>query len=172
MVLAFPGLDIVTIVLMLSTTLLIFGLARIIDGVFAEYIPTRLREISGGVGILEIVVTITTMIYSQYITQTLIQLLSFVLLVHGITSALIGGFAETLPRLLRGLFMIAGLLSITLSAVAFMSIPLGFLVTVYMLAIGYLSSGIAEIILGITALKRGTRDDLSDEMKAMEQKMP
>lgn len=152
-VLAYPGLDILTLILILSTALLVVGLGRIIVGVFAKYISIRLRTINVGAGLLEIAVTITTILYPQYITQTLIQLLSVALLVHGTTSAIVGRFAKTLPSLLRGLFVVVGLLSITLSVVALVSIPIGFLSLVYILSIGYLSNGIAEIILGITGTK-------------------
>jgi uncharacterized membrane protein HdeD (DUF308 family) len=161
-VLAYPGLDIVTIILMLSTTLLVFGLARIIDGVFAEYLPYRFRIFSVGVGLFEIVVTITNMLYPQYITQTLIQLLSTALLVHGTTSALIGRFAATLPSLPRGLLMVFGLSSIALSVAAFISIPLGFFTSLYMLSIGYLLNGISEIVLGITGIRQSQNDGLLD----------
>ena len=158
-VLAYPGLSILTLILILATALLDIGLARIIVGVFAQYISTRLRAINVGAGLIEIVITITTMLYSQYITQTLIQLLSIALLVHGTTNVAIGGFTKTLPSLLRVFFVAVGLLGIILSVTAFVSIPLGLLDTVYILSIGYLSNGIAEIILGITEIKRSQNGD-------------
>jgi hypothetical protein len=40
-----------------------------------------------------------------------------------------------------------------LSVAAFISIPLGFLTSLYMLSIGYLLSGIAEIGLGIAGIR-------------------
>jgi uncharacterized membrane protein HdeD (DUF308 family) len=162
-VLAYPGLDILTLILILATALLVVGLARIMVGAFAEYISIRLRAINLGAGLLEIAITITTMLYPQLITQTLIQLLSVALLVHGTTSLVIGRFARTLPSLLRGLLAIVGLLSITSSVIALISIPIGFLSLVYILAIGYLANGIAEIILGITGIELSPNDDLSIE---------
>jgi hypothetical protein len=152
-VLAYPGLDILTIILILSITLLVFGLARIIDGVFAEYLPYQFRLLNVGVGLIEIVVTIMNLLYPQYVTQTLIQLLSAALLVHGTTNALIGRFAVILPSLSRGLSVAFGLSSLALSVAAFISIPLGFLTSLYMLSIGYLLSGIAEIGLGIAGIR-------------------
>lgn len=53
-----------------------------------------------------------------------------------------------------------------MSVAAFISIPVGFQASVYMLSIGYLSTGIAEIILGITGTKRSQNADLLDETKA------
>lgn len=172
LVLAYPGLDIVTLILMLATALLVIGLARIIIGVFAEYIPDWLRALNVGAGLLAIVVTITNMLYPQYLTQALIQLLSLALLVHGTTSALIGRLVTTLPSLPRGLFMIFGFSSIALSVAAFISIPLGFLTSIYMLSIGYLLSGIAEIVLGITGIRRSQNDDLLGKIDLMVQKGP
>lgn len=41
-VLAYVGLGILTLILILATALLVVGLARVIVGVFAEYIPTQI----------------------------------------------------------------------------------------------------------------------------------
>jgi hypothetical protein len=84
----------------------------------------------------------------------LIQLLSIALLVHGIINAAIGGLGGTLPTLPRGLFVVVGLLSIALSAIAFVSSSISFLNLVYILSIGYLLIGIGDIILGATGIKR------------------
>lgn len=107
-----------------------------------------------GAGLFEIAVTMTNILYPHYITQTLIQLLSAALLVHGAISAVICGYARTLPSLVRGLFVVAGLLGMTLSVASFLFLPLGFLASVYLLSIGYLSNGIVEAIWGITGPKR------------------
>ena len=155
MVLAYPGLDILTLILILATALLIVGLGRIVVGIFAEFISFRLRLIEAVAGLLGIAITITaTLFYPQLVTQTLIQLLSIALLVHGIINAAIGGFGGTLPTLLRGLFVVVGLLSIALSAIAFLSSSISFLNLVYILSIGYLLIGIGDIILGATGIKR------------------
>ncbi len=167
-VLAYPGLDILTLVPILAIALLVVGLARVVVGVFAEFIPIRLRAIIIGAGLFEIAVTMTNLLYPQYITQTLIQLLSVALLVHGTISAVIGGYVRALPSLLRGLFVVAGLLGITLSAGAFLSMPLGFLASVYLLAIGYLSNGIVEAIFGITGPKRTQSDIPFEKTKQLE----
>jgi hypothetical protein len=153
-VLAYPGLDILTLVPILAISLLVVGLARVIVGAFADYIPIRLRVIIIGASLFEIAVTMMNILYPQYITQTLIQLLSVALLVHATIGAVIGGFVRALSSLVRGLFVVAGLLGITMSIAAFLSLPLGFLASVYLLAIGYLSHGIVEAILGVTGPKR------------------
>jgi hypothetical protein len=101
----------------------------------------------------------TNILYPQYITQTLIQLLSVALLVHATISAVIGGYVRALPSLLRGLFVVAGLLGITMSVAAFLSLPLGFLSSVYLLSLGYLSNGIVEAILGIMGPNRTQSND-------------
>lgn len=174
-VLTYPELDILTLTYMLMIALLVIGLARIIFGAFAKYIPDWLRALNAGAGLLEIVVTFAIILYTQYITQatqTLIQLLSTALLVHAITTALIGRFVKTLPRLLRGLYMIIGLLNIFLSALAFFSIPygFGFLTAVYTLSIGYLSTGMLELILGIVGIRRRRNDDMLGAINSIVQK--
>jgi uncharacterized membrane protein HdeD (DUF308 family) len=167
-VLAYPGLDILTLVLVLAISLLVVGLARVMVGVFAEFIPIRLRAIIIVASLFEIAVTMINILYPQYITQTLIQLLSVALLVHATIGAVIGGFVRALPSLLRGLFVVAGLLGITLSVAAFLSTPLGFLASVYLLAIGYLSHGIVEVIWGITGPKRTKSGALREKKKPLE----
>lgn len=156
-VLAYPGIDILILIPILAIALLVVGAARVVVGVFAEYIPIRLRAIIIGTGLFEMAVTMANLLYPQYITQTLIQLLSVALLVHGTISAAIGGYVRPLPSPLRGLFVVVGLLGITLSVGAFLSIPLGFLASVYLLGIGYLSNGIGEAIFGITGPKTNSK---------------
>jgi uncharacterized membrane protein HdeD (DUF308 family) len=171
-VLAYPGLDILTLILILVIALIAIGLARTMVGVFAEYMPDWLRTLNVGGGLFEIVVTIMIILSTQYITQTtqeLIRLLSVALLVHGTISALIGRFVETLPRLLRGLCVIIGLLNIALSTWAFVSTPLGLLTSIRTLSIGYLSTGIIEIILSIFVIRRSRNDDLLDTINPMVQ---
>jgi uncharacterized protein involved in cysteine biosynthesis len=155
--------------------LLVIGLARIIFGAFAQYIPDWLRALSVGAGLLEIAVTFAIILYTQYLTQAtqaLIQLLSAALLVHGITDFLIGRFVETLPRLLRGLCAIIGFFNVILSVFAFFSIPFGFgfLTAVRTLSICYLSSGMLGIILGIIGIRRRQNEDLLDTIDSMVQK--
>jgi uncharacterized membrane protein HdeD (DUF308 family) len=153
-VLAYPGLDILTLILLLATVLLVIGLGRIIVGTFGENISIRLRTIDVAAGLLGIAITITAMLfYPQLVTQTLIELLSIALLVHGIISAAIGGFAGMLPSLLRGLFVTVGILSIVLSIIAAVFTSLTFLTLIHILAIGYLSIGLAEITLGVVGIK-------------------
>lgn len=50
LILAYPGLDILTLVLILATALLVVGLARVIVGVFAEYMPIRFTGDQRGSG--------------------------------------------------------------------------------------------------------------------------
>jgi hypothetical protein len=155
---------------MLAIALLVIGIARVIVGVYGEYMPDWLRALNIGGGLLAIVITFANVLYTQNITQTLIQLLSIALLIHGTISALIGRFVETLPRLLRGLCVIIGLLNIALSTLAFVSTPLGFLTSIHTLSIGYLSTGIIEIILGILVIRRSRNDDTLDAINSMVQK--
>ena len=171
-VLAYPGLDTLTLVLMLASALLVIGLARIIFGIFVEYVPDWLRALNISAGFFGIVVTIINMLFPQYITQTLIYLLSVALLASGITSALVGRLAEPLPNLLRGLFMIFGISSIALSVVAFMSTPLGFSTSLYALSTGYLVSGISEIFLGVTWIRLSQSEKVLDKAEHMVQKEP
>jgi uncharacterized membrane protein HdeD (DUF308 family) len=81
--------------------------------------------------------------------QVLIYILSFALLLNGIARLVIGGFARALPRWLRGIFVVVGLVTIVLSVFVFVSPAFGFLALVLMLSFTFLFNGIARIAQGI-----------------------
>ncbi len=152
-VLTYQELAILTLIFILSIALLIIGIARVLGGIFANYLSDGLQAINVGTGILALVLAIVAILYPQLATQVLIYLLSFALLISGIARIVVSGFANLLPCWLRGLLVVVGLLAIVLSVVVFISPALGFLTLVWLLSIGFLLSGITRIISGIT----GTR---------------
>ena len=153
-VLSYPNISQLTQVLMLITALLIYGLARIIIGLFGGHISVRLREFSVASGIFVIVVTLIAIINQLSVAQTLIGLLSIMLLFQGVISAIIGRFAKTLPDLVRGTLFALGLLSISSSVVALLLAPLPFSTSIGVLSVGYLSNGITLMVESALKTKR------------------
>lgn len=152
-VLLYSELAILTLILILSIVLLVAGIARILAGIFAKYLSDGLRAINVGAGILALVLAIVAMLYPQLATQVLIYLLSFALLIHGITRVVIGGFAKVFPSWLRGLLVVIGLVTIILSVVVFVYTTLGLLTLVFLLSIAFLLNGVARIVSGITGIR-------------------
>jgi len=153
-VMVYQELAILTLIFVLSIALLIIGIARVIIGISARYLSDGLRALNVGTGILALVVAIVALLYPELATQMLIYLLSFALLINGITRLIIGGFAKVLPSWLRGLLVVVGLLTIVLSVVVFISPAFGELTLVFLLSITFLLSGIARIASGITGIRQ------------------
>jgi uncharacterized membrane protein HdeD (DUF308 family) len=158
-VLLYPELAVATLIFVLSITLLIIGVGRLIIGIFARYLPDRLRTLISGAGILSIILATMTLLYPEIATQMLIYLLSFALMFIGVTRVLVGGFGKFFPAWLRGFLVVVGLLTIVMSVAAVVLPALGFLTLVFMLAMTFLLNGIARTVSGIIGLPSETELD-------------
>jgi uncharacterized membrane protein HdeD (DUF308 family) len=149
-VLAYQELAILTMIFVLSIVLLVTGIARIFTGIFAKYLSDKIRALNFGVGMVAMVLSIVTLLYPNLTTQVLIYILSIVLLLNGVARLAIGGFARAFPKLIRGFFVVVGILTIVLSAVVFVSSDFGFLALILMLSLTFMFNGIARIVQGVT----------------------
>ena len=145
-ILSYPNLGQLNQIFMLATAILIVGLARIFVGMFAKHIPFRLRAFNVVLGIFAVAVTLTAIINQLKLTQTLIQLLSLVLLFHGANSVMVGRYTENLSRFSRGTLFALGVLCIALSVWTLLIAFLALSTSIDALAVGYLAVGIAEIV--------------------------
>lgn len=152
-VLVYPQLAILTLIFVLSLSLLVVGIARVLIGVFAKYLSDALRALNLGAGILALVLAIVAILYPGFATQMLIYLLSFALMLNGIARVVIGGFAKVFPSWLRGLLVVTGIVTITLSLAVVVFPALGFLTLVLLLSIAFFLNGIARIMSGITGIR-------------------
>ena len=97
-VLLYPTLGQLTQILILRTALFAFGLARITLGAFAKHLPDTLRVFGIGLGILEIVATAIAIVDQLLFTQMLVQLLSIVMLIHGVNRITIQRICRSFVR--------------------------------------------------------------------------
>jgi len=148
-VLVYQEVAILTLIFVLSIVLLVTGIARIINGLFAKYLSNGIRAVNVGIGIVAIALGIVALLYTDLTTQLLIYILSFALLLNGVARLVIGGFAKAFPKWLRGFFAVVGILTIILAVVVFVYSELGFLALVLMLSFTFMFNGIARIIQGI-----------------------
>ncbi len=103
-------------------SLLVTGIARILNGIFAKYLSDKIRALNFGVGMVAMVLSIVAILYPNLTAQVLIYILSLVLLLNGVARLVIGGFARAFPNWLRGFFIVVGLsLQSVLAAVVFVS---------------------------------------------------
>jgi uncharacterized membrane protein HdeD (DUF308 family) len=145
-VLAYQELAILTMILVLSVVLLVTGIARIFNGVFARYLSDGIRAANIALGIVALV-------YADLTTQLLIYILSFALLLNGVARLVIGEFGKAFPKWLRAFFAVVGVLTIILAALVFVYSDLGFLALVLLLSFTFMFNGIARIIQGVTGIQ-------------------
>ena len=141
-VLAYQELALLTLILVLSVILLISGIARILTGIFANYLSDGVRTLNFGTGLVAIVLALIAMLYTNLTTQVLIFLLALVMLLNGVVRVVIGGFERAL-----------GAATITLSAVVCVYTDFGALVLVLMLSFSFMFNGIARVVQGIMGTK-------------------
>jgi uncharacterized membrane protein HdeD (DUF308 family) len=152
-VLAYQELAILTMILVLSVVLLVTGIARIFNGVFARYLSDGIRAANVAIGIVAIALGIVALVYADLTTQLLIYILSFALLLNGVARLVIGEFGKAFPKWLRAFFAVVGVLTIILAALVFVYSDLGFLALVLLLSFTFMFNGIARIIQGVTGIQ-------------------
>jgi len=89
-VLAYPELAILTLIFILSTALLIIGIARVVIGGFSKVFPSWLRGLLLGVGLLTIILSFVVFISPAFGFLTLVFILSIVFLLNGIARIVSG----------------------------------------------------------------------------------
>ena len=111
-VLASPGLAIFTLLFLLSLALFFLGVARIAHSFAAKLWSKGHRALRAVGGVLAIILGALVLAFPELGTGTLVFLLAFALLVHGIVSLVVGGsgVAGLLSKWVRALLVIVGAL--------------------------------------------------------------
>lgn len=148
-----PELTIATLIFILSITLIIIGIARILNGFLGEKLSDGLRAVNIFVGLLSFVLAFFVLIYIQLTTIVLIYLLSFILLLNGIARIVIGGAIDEFPGWLRGFLIVVGAMSIGLSFLIFLVPRLGAATIIIYLSLVLIINGITRIVRGATGRK-------------------
>src|SRR5919197_3296051 len=157
-ILAFPGIAIYTIILMLSVVLLIIGVERIAIGIASSSPPSpnkSSRFANIGLGALVIVLAIVVMSYPLHTAAFLILLGAFALLFNGIARIVQGIANKNAPRWSRSFLVGVGALSIAVSALVMVHpISIGVVLLALVISISLLINGIQMIASGITGKQR------------------
>jgi uncharacterized membrane protein HdeD (DUF308 family) len=146
-ILAFPGIAIVSILLIIGILLLIVGIESVITGIFVK---SKSRMASIGLGIIVIILGIIVMAFPVGTTVFLIILIGVALLIDGI-SRLIHGFGDKESlRWSRGFRIGVGALEIALGIMVMVSPAVGVAFVAFIIAIALLIVGIQMIVAGIS----------------------
>jgi uncharacterized membrane protein HdeD (DUF308 family) len=185
---AYPGLAVFSIIVLISIVLLIIGIERVIIGMlsYSRPYPDEQQSVSSsffssffigrrsspftniGLGIIAIVLAIVALAFPLIATGVLIALVSFGLILTGV-ARIIFSIKEVLPhydKTRRNIFkwykvltLGIGVLSIILAVIIIVSPALGIFFLALVLSVALLINGIEMIILGITG--RGLEGVLS-----------
>ena len=154
MVLVYQELAILTLILVLSIVLLVTGIARIFNGIFARYLSDGIRAANVAVGIVAVALGIVALLYPNLTEQVLIYIISLALLLNGVARLVIGGFAKAFPKWLRAFFAVVGILTVVLAVIVFVYSDFGFLALVLLLSFTFMFNGIARIVQGLTRTQK------------------
>ena len=148
-VLAYPGLAVLSLILLLSIGLIFLGWRDVVVGVMGKFLPTWLRAADIVFGILAFVLSVVVIFSPSVAVTTLVVLLYFALFVRGVAALSMAGAAKMLPSRLRAASAAVGVLSIIL-AVIFLVFPgLAIGTLIFLLSIGLLFVGIEAIAAGV-----------------------
>jgi uncharacterized membrane protein HdeD (DUF308 family) len=147
LIIAFPGIGIVSIVLIVGILLLIVGIESVITGIFVK---SKSRMANIGLGIIVIILAIIVMAFPVGTTIFLIILMGVALLIEGI-SRLILGFGDRESRgWSRGFRIGVGALEIAFGILILVSPAVGVAFVAFVIAIALLIVGIQMIVAGIS----------------------
>ena len=148
-VLAYPGLAVLTLILLLSIGLIFLGWRDVVVGVMGKFLPTWLRAADIVFGILAFVLSVIVIFSPGVAVTTLAVLLYFALFVRGVAALSMAGAARMLPPRLRAASAAVGVLSIILALVFLVFPGLAIGTLIFLLSIGLLFVGIEAIATGV-----------------------
>jgi uncharacterized membrane protein HdeD (DUF308 family) len=145
LILVFPGIAIVSIVLIIGVLLLIVGIESVISGLFVKRWMASI-----GLGIIVIILALIVIAFPAGTTVFLIILMGIALLIDGI-SRLVHGFGDKESRgWSRGFRIGVGALEITLGILVMASPAVGVAFVAFIIAIALLIVGIQMVAGGIS----------------------
>ena len=148
-VLASPGLAVYTLVLLLSLVMIIIGVSRLTRGFSHSLFNKTHRMVDVAVGVLGIILGFAVLTFPLMGTITLIFLLAFATMVYGFGSIAIGSIAARLPKWVRGLLVVLGVLAVVFSLIVFAEPMIGLFTLIVILSVSLMVHGIESIASAI-----------------------
>jgi uncharacterized membrane protein HdeD (DUF308 family) len=152
LVVVFSTWAMLVLMMILSISIIIIGMARIVNGTGNKILKKRVRIMKGITGALVLFFGLWTLFTTIIDPSTSIELLIFLLasafLIIGISRFTFGFQATKFPSWFRIIILITGIISMGLSIMIFILPPIGYYYLLLMLAFPLLLNGVARIALG------------------------
>ncbi|MFZ0344503.1 MAG: DUF308 domain-containing protein [Nitrososphaeraceae archaeon] len=150
-----PGFGIATLILLLSATLLVVGIERVVTGFTQSNRSSKLSKFGNiGLGALVALLGIAVLAFPIFATEVLVTLLALGLLFIGIARIIHGLTHKNISKWSRGFLVGVGVLSLAVSFTVFAYPALGVLLLTLVLGINLLIIGIQSVAYAISGHSR------------------
>jgi uncharacterized membrane protein HdeD (DUF308 family) len=149
-----PGVGIATLTFLLSITLLVVGIERLVTGLTLSKHSKSSRFGNIGLGALAALLGIAVMAFPLFTTGVLVTLLALGLLFIGIARIIHGISDKNTSKWSKGFLVGVGVLSLAVSFMVFASPALGVFLLTLVLGINLLIIGIQSVAYGISGHQR------------------
>jgi uncharacterized membrane protein HdeD (DUF308 family) len=150
-----PGLGIATIALLLSATLLVVGIERVVTGFTQSNRSSKLSKFGNiSLGALVALLGITVLAFPIFVTEVLVTLLAIGLLFIGIARIIHGLTDKNISKWSKGSLVGVGILSLAVSFMVFAYPALGVFFLTLVLGINLLIIGIQSVAYAISGHRR------------------
>src|ERR671919_2604218 len=150
-----PGLGIATLALLLSATLLVVGIERVVTGFTQSNRSSKLSKFGNiSLGALVALLGITVLAVPVFATEVLVTLLAIGLLFIGIARIIHGLTDKNISKWSKGSLVGVGVLSLAVSFMVFAYPALGVLLLTLVLGINLLIIGIQSVAYAISGHSR------------------
>ncbi|MFZ0648457.1 MAG: DUF308 domain-containing protein [Nitrososphaeraceae archaeon] len=150
-----PGFGIATLILLLSATLLVVGIERVVTGFTQSNRSSKLSKFGNiGLGALVALLGIAVLAFPIFATEVLLTLLALGLLFIGIARIIHGLTHKNISKWSRGFLVGVGVLSLAVSFTVFAYPALGVLLLTLVLGINLLIIGIQSVAYAISGHSR------------------
>lgn len=148
-VLIYPGIAVLTLILLLSLGLIFLGWRDVALGIMSKILPTWLRAANIVLGILAFVLSVLVIVSPGLGQLTLILILYIALFVRGVAGISMGAAAKMFSTPLRAASIAVGVLAIILAIIDLAIPSIGIATLIFLFSFGLVFTGIEAIAVGI-----------------------
>jgi len=154
-VISSPRIGIATITFLLSITLLVVGIERLVTGFTPLEQPKSSRFGNIGLGALAAILGIAVLAFPIFTTSVLVTLLALGLLFIGIARIVHGISDKNISKWSKGFLVGVGILPLAVSFIVFAHPPFGIFLLTLVLGINLLIIGIQSVAYAVSGRQRG-----------------
>jgi uncharacterized membrane protein HdeD (DUF308 family) len=150
-----PGFGITTLTFLLSVTLLVVGIERIVTGFTPSNRSSKLSQYGNiGLGVVVTLLGMAVLAFPLFATEVLVTILALGLLFIGIARIIHGLTEKNISKWSKGSLVGVGVLSLAVSFMVFAYPTLGVLLLTLVLGINLLIIGIQSVAYAISGHRR------------------